>query len=438
MCPQDLDHDARSAQQTQRVQPLQPEQMTRRAFQAAMLAAAAAPLAARAAEGPPVVLGIDGEFGLDNSTSAQAVELGVKVAVEQINQAGGVLRGRPLAIVTKDHRSIPARGIRNIEEFAAMPEVLAVFGGRFSPVVIEQLPLLKSTRMPFLAVWSAADVIVDNGSAPNFAFRLSLRDGLAMPFMMQQARQRGIERVGLLLTNTSWGRSNQGAVDRYAAAQRVPQVIGTAWYNWQERTLIDKYQKLIDAGAQAVLLVANDDEAAVLVREMAALPRDKRVPVLSHWGVTGGRFAKLAGAALREVDFSVIQTFSFFLARQPGLDRFMATARQFGVQRIEDIESPVGVAHAYDMTHILAKAINLAGHADRAAVRDALEHVPSHDGLIKRYAPPFTPQRHEALGPSELLMARYREDGVIVPVAAASGKPGTARAAGSAGSAPAR
>ena len=132
MCPPDLDDDARSAQP--------PQGLTRRRFQSLMLAASAgaAPLpAARAAEGPPVVLGIDGEFGLEESTSAQAVELGVKVAVEQINQAGGVLRGRPLTIVTKDHRSIPARGIRNIEEFAAMPDVLAVFGGRFSPVVIE-------------------------------------------------------------------------------------------------------------------------------------------------------------------------------------------------------------------------------------------------------------------------------------------------------------
>ena len=49
------------------------------------------------------------------------------------------------------------------------------------------------------------------------------------------------------------------------------------------------------------------------------------------------------------------------------------------------------------------------------AVRDALEQVPLHDGLVKRYAPPFTPTRHEALGPAELLMARYRDDGVIVP-----------------------
>jgi branched-chain amino acid transport system substrate-binding protein len=392
-------------------------QLSRRRFSTALLAAGA-PFAARA-QAPakaPIVLGIDAEFGLQNSTSAQAIELGVKVAVEQINEAGGLLGGRKLEIVTKDHRSIPARGIRNIEEFAAMPELVAIFGGRFSPVVIEQLLALKAAHIPFLAVWSAADVIVDNGSKPNYAFRLSLRDSLAMPFMMQNCRQRGVERVGLLLTNTAWGRSNLAAVQKYSATQKLPQVASTAWYNWQERSLIDKYLKLIDAGAQAVLLVANDDEAATLVNEMAKIDKAKRVPVLSHWGVTGGRFFKAAWPALQEVDFRVVQTFSFFRARQPQLDTFLATARKFGVQRIEDIESPVGVAHAYDMTHVLAKAITLARSTDRQKVRDALERVPSHDGLVKRYAPPFTPQRHEALTPNELLMARYRDDGVIVPV----------------------
>lgn len=411
-------------------QPTLSRGLSRRLFQTAVLGAALVP-AARAqpgapapagaaangarTRGQPVQLGIDGEFGLVNSTSAQAVERGVRIAVEEINAAGGVLGGRPLEVVIKDHRSIPARGIRNLEEFIAMPGVVAVFGGRFSPVVIEQLPLIRKARLPFLAVWSAADAIVDNGSQPNYAFRLSLRDSLAMPFMMESAARRGIQRVGLLLTNTSWGRSNLAATDRYAAANDTPRVVATAWYNWQERSLIEPYRKLLAAGAQAVLLVANDDEAATLVREMAALPPAQRMPVLSHWGVTGGRFFAEAGRYLKDVDFSVVQTFSFFRARKEPLERFMATARKLGIQRIEDIESPVGTAHAYDMTHILAKAINLAGSTDRAAIRDALEKVPLHDGLVRRYAPPFTATRHEALTPAELLMARYREDGVIVP-----------------------
>lgn len=371
---------------------------------------------ATAADKKPVLLGIDGEFGLQNSTSAQAIELGVRIAVTQINEAGGVLNGRPLEIVTKDNRSIPARGIRNIKEFAAIPDLAAVFGGRFSPVVIEELPTLKEAKLPFLAVWSAADVIIDNGTNPNFAFRLSLRDSLAMPFMLRSAKERGLERVGLLLTNTSWGRSNQAAAEKFNTTNKRPTVVATAWYNWQEQSLIDQYQKLRQAGAQAIVLVANDDEAAILVREVAALPRDQRVPIISHWGVTGGKFAQAAGPALQQVDFSVVQTFSFFAARKEPLARFMATARRFGVERIEDIESPVGVAHAYDMTHVLARAINLAGSTDRIAVRNALEKVAEYDGLVRRYAPPFTSTRHEALSEAQLLMARYRPDGVLVPI----------------------
>jgi branched-chain amino acid transport system substrate-binding protein len=371
---------------------------------------------ARAAPPQPVLLGIDGEFGLDNSTSAQAVELGMRAAVAEINAAGGVLGGRPLDIVIKDHRSIPARGIRNIQEFARMPGLVAVFGGRFSPVVIEELPTLKSTKTLFMAPWSSADAIVDNGMRPNYVYRLSLRDSLAMPRLLQAAHRRRLQRVGLLLTNTSWGRSNAEAADRALPAYPGMRIVGTSWYNWRETSLVSRYQQLRAAGAQAIVLVANDDEAAVLVREVAALPKSQRLPILSHWGVTGGEFAKQAGPALREVDFSVIQTFSFWQADPARVRQFLASAAKVSaVRRIEDIKGPVGAAHAYDLTHLLAQAIEQAGSTDRKRVRDALEKLPAWRGLIKNYAPPFTPARHEALGPAELLMARYRADGVLVP-----------------------
>jgi len=371
---------------------------------------------AHAAAPQPVLLGIDGEFGLDNSTSAQAVELGMRTAIDEINRAGGVLHGRPLQLVIKDHRSIPARGIRNIQEFAKMPDLVAVFGGRFSPVVIEELPTLKSTRMLFMAAWSSADDIIDNEMRPNYVYRLSLRDSLAMPRLLQAAGARKLKHVGLLLTNTSWGRSNAAAAERALPKLAGMKIVGTSWYNWRDTTLVDKYRQLRAAGAEAIVLVANDDEAAVLVREVAALPKEQRIPILSHWGVTGGEFIAQAGPALQQVDFSVIQTFSFYKADPARVRRFLASAARVSkVKRIEDVQGAVGVAHAYDLTHIVARAIDLAGSTERSAVRDALERVGTYHGLVKDYAPPFTPARHEALGPEQLLMARYRADGVLVP-----------------------
>ena len=371
---------------------------------------------AQAADKTPVLVGLDGEFGLENSISAQAIELGLRTAIAEINAAGGVLGGRPIELVTKNHSAILARSVRNNAEFASMPDLVAVFGGRFSPLVIAQVPALNAAKLPYLAVWSAADAIIDNGMRPNYLFRLSLRDSLAMPKLLQSAEQRGFDKVGLLVVNTSWGSSSLAEAEKYMRNVKKQKIVDTAWFYPRDTTLITQYKKLTAAGAQAVVLVGNDKEALILVREVAALPPSQRVPILSHWGITGGDFFKHAAAALEEVDLSVIQTFSFFTADKQMLARFMKTAEQTaGIKRIEDIHAPVGVAHAYDLMHILAKAINLARNTERSAIRDALEKVPEHRGLIKLYKPPFTPTRHEALGPAELLMARYNREGVLLP-----------------------
>lgn len=381
-----------------------------------LLAHATGSATTAAANKDEVIIGLDAEFGLENSFSAQAVELGLRVALAEINATGGVLGGKKLVLMTKDHRSMPARGIRNLTEFAAITNLVAVFGARFSPVIIEQLPKIKELKIPFMAVWSSADPIIENGMQPNYVFRLSLRDSLAVPKMLATANSRGIKNVGLLLTNTAWGRSNEAAAQKYAISNSAPKIVDTAWFNWKETTFKIPYEKLLNAGAQAILLVANDDEAALFVREVASQPVAKRVPILSHWGITGGEFVSIAGPALAEVDLSVIQTFSFFTADKLILANFMKYLAQVSdIRKIDDIRAPVGVAHAYEMAHLLAKAINLAGSTNRENIRTALEKLPNHRGLIKTYAPAFTATRHEALSADELLMARFRRDGVLIP-----------------------
>ncbi len=374
---------------------------------------------ASAAEKAPVLVGLDAEFGIIGSFSAQAIELGLRTAIAQINAAGGVLGGRPIELVSKDNRGILARSVDNNAEFAVMPNLVAVFGGRHSTVILPQLPTLHAAKLPYLVVRAPADAIIDNGMQPNYIFRLSLRDSLAMSKMLQSAEQRGFDKVGLLLNNNAWGNSSLAAAEKYMLRVKNQKIVEVAWFYNRDTTLIRQYKKLMDAGAKAVLLVASSTEAVILVREMAALPTSQRVPILSHWGITGYEFFKNAGAALQEVDLSVIQTFSFFSAQNNNpqmLARFMKTLEQTGgIKRIEDIREPLAMAHAYDLMHILAKAINLAGRVERSAIRDALEKVSEHRGLVKLYQPPFSPTRHEALGPAELLMARFSREGVLVP-----------------------
>jgi branched-chain amino acid transport system substrate-binding protein len=384
-------------------------------FMAAVVAAAL-PVFSVAAE-RPVLIGLDAEFGYADSTSAEAIRDGILIAIDEINRAGGVLGGRPLALVEKANHSVPARSIENIKELAANPDVVAVFCGRFSPTVLESVSTVHQVGIPLLDPWSAADGIVDNGFEPNFVFRLSLRDSWAMPAMLRHAQQLGARSVGLMLLNTSWGRGNLSVAERYVEAHQGPKIVGVRWFNWNDKTFLEQYRSLVAAGAQALLLVSNANEAQILVREVATLPARERLPIVSHWGITGGRMAELAGLALAKVELSAVQTYSFIGATDAGALRVVgAHQRLFGSGGARAIKSPVGVAHAYDLTHLLARAVDKAGSPDRRAIRSALERLGPYQGLVRRVAPAFTPTHHEALTPAQVFMAEYAEDGALVRI----------------------
>lgn len=137
-------------------------------------------------------------------------------------------------------------------------------------------------------------------------------------------------------------------------------------------------------------------------------------PLGRHWR----RFRHTDRGDIDKIDFSVVQTFSFFRADGDMVKRVMSvSSRLFGIDRFEALESPVGVGHAYDLTHILARAIDLAGTTDRVQVRDALEQVRDYRGLVKYFAQPFSADNHDALKVDDVFMSRYRSsDGAIVPL----------------------
>ncbi|GAB1394626.1 ABC transporter substrate-binding protein [Rhodocyclaceae bacterium] len=365
----------------------------------------------------PIFIGLDAEFGYKTSTSAQAVQMGMEIAVDEVNQAGGVLGGRKLELVVTDNKSIPAFGVDNLRELAARKDLVGVFGAKFSPVIMEWIPVAQELKLPIFATWSSANPITDNAQKPSYVFRLSLKDAWAAPAFLRFAKdQKQASRVGVLLPNTSWGRSNQTAL-QMAATQMGVQIAGERWYNWGDKSLIALYKELAEAGAQAIVLITNEVEGAILLKEVAALPANQRLPIISHWGVTGGALTEMAGDALQQVDFSVIQTYSFIGAKSPTAKRVLtALKNRYGVDSPETVVSPVGVAHAYDLVHILVRAIEKAGSTDRSKIRDALENLGAYHGLIRRYDKPFAPDRHDALKPDQVFMARYNAQGALIPI----------------------
>lgn len=365
----------------------------------------------------PVLVGADLEIGHISSSSDDAIILGIETAIEEINRAGGVLRGRPLKLVAMDNRAMPARGRENIEKMIATPDLVAVIAGKFTPVAMDELDLVNGKGLPMLIPWAAGDALIDNGASPNYVFRLSTRDTWAMERMIDSARRRGFSKLGLLVPANAWGRSCIAAAEAIDKKKKDVAIVAVQYFYWHgEKSFARYYANLQAAGSQAVLLVMNENDAVVFVGDVAARPPADRLPIFSHWGVMGGRFVEMSGPALFALDFSVIQTRSVSQPRNAAARHLAEVGiNHFRVNAPGKIPSVTGLSNSYDLTHLLARAIDQAGSTDRAKIRDALEHLPPWDGVVRYYQQPFSPTRHEALGPEDVGMYRFERDGRLVP-----------------------
>ena len=371
----------------------------------------------RAAGEPPILIGLDADMSASIALGGEAIRRGAVIAIEEINRAGGVL-GRPLKLVVRDHRGNPDRGIDNIVEFGAMENLVAVLGGVHTPVVMAEIDAIHEHDVIYLGPWAAGTFVVDNGHEPNFIYRLSVRDEYAGEFLIDAAMERGYENPGLLLWQTAWGRSNEVAM-KDALRRRGKKPAAVEWFNTGAKDVEQQLDAFGQRGADVIMLVAQPDGALTVVRDLAKMPPAKRLPVIAHWGFIGSDFHDQAGSALDEIDLTFLQTFSFFDPPFPDrAERVIESyCTHFGsCDGPASIFAPTGTAHAYDLVHILARAIEAADSVERSEIRRALEMLKRHEGLVRVYDPPFTPHHHDALGPGDFRLAAYDRNGAIVPL----------------------
>lgn len=361
----------------------------------------------------PVKVGLVAAITGASALSGEAITRGLTIALEDINANGGVLGGRPLELVIRDDESTPAKGVAAARELIEQENVAIVFGGLDSPVSLAMLDVIHELEVPYMGVWAAATGITRNSFDPNYAFRVSANDNIVDSFLTKYVKDTyGVNKVGLVLINNPWGESNEAGFKEWAP-QHGLEIVGIEKFNDADTDLSPQLTRLKDAGAEALLMVANAAPGAQAMKSLVRINWD--VPVISHWGISGGRFPELAGQdAADKVVF--VQTYSFHGELSPVGEKVLAALQEkYNLPGPGDILAPVGTANAYDAMHLSALALDTAGTTDGPAVREAFYNIPTFEGLIKTYEKPFTPDNHDALSEDDYILVRWEGED-IVPV----------------------
>ena len=358
---------------------------------------------ARAAE--PVKIGLVAALSGQSAKSGEGITRGLTVAIDEVNKRGGVLGGRMLELVRRDDESNPGKGQTAARELIDKEGVAAIFGGIDSPVSLAIVPIVNAAKVPFMGVWAAATNITRNGADPNFVFRVSAVDVLVDKALINHATKRfGAKKPGLILVNNAWGESNLNGLTA-AAKDAGLTLAGAEKFEDKDVDMTPQLGRLRDGGADCLILVGN---AAPGAQVMKSLQRSAwSVPVVSHWGISGGRFPELAGSWASKVHF--VQTYSFFGPQGDTGKKVLAAlmAKYPDIKGPGDVSPPVGVANAYDAMMLMALALDKAGSTDGAKLREGLLGVETYQGLIKTYTKPFSATNHDALNENDYVMVRY-------------------------------
>jgi branched-chain amino acid transport system substrate-binding protein len=362
----------------------------------------------------PVKIGLVAALSGQSAKSGEGITRGLTIAIDEINAKGGVLGGRMLELVRRDDESNPAKGQTAARELIDKEGVSIIFGGIDSPVSLAIVPIVNSAHVPFMGVWAAATNVTRNGANPNYCFRVSAVDVLVDRALIKYAMAKfSSKKPALMLVNNGWGESNFAGLTAAADAAGI-KLAGTEKFDDKDADMTPQLQRLREAGADTIILVGN---AAPGAQVMKALQKSAwTVPVVSHWGISGGRFPELAGSWAGKVHF--VQTYSFFGSQNDVGKRVLAAlmAKYPDVKGPGDVTPPVGVANAYDAMNLTAIAIAKAGSIEGQKLREGLLQIDSYQGLIKNYTKPFTEENHDALTENDYVMVRYNGE-QIEPVA---------------------
>jgi branched-chain amino acid transport system substrate-binding protein len=296
---------------------------------------------------------------------------GVEQALAEVNAAGGVL-GKPMNVVFEDDLGDNPNGATNaVNRLMKVHKVQAMLGPHWS---VAQMATQKTYCDGSIVSITGASGVPVTAAGCKFVVRTRANDTLQGQALVTYARANlKLDKIGVLFVNDDFGK---GGADRVVKALEAAGLkpVGVESHNPEDKDFSAQLGRLHSAGAKVVLLWTHDQESALIVRQ----GKQMGLPVVfaGSTALSQPIFLKLAGDASE----GIVSPTDYIAGNPDPLVQGFAKKYRDTYK----MESELYAATYYDATHLLAKAINLAGSTDPQKVREAFNRV-QHTGVLGSY-----------------------------------------------------
>jgi branched-chain amino acid transport system substrate-binding protein len=368
-----------------------------------------------------VKIAVTGPFSGGSAPMGASMRDGAKLAIAEINAAGGIKVGAKMMkieAIERDDEAKNERGALIAQELASMSDLAGVIGSVNTGVVLagdKHLQEKGITKIITPAAGSASMTQWSKAGVKDLSiFRFAAHDGIQSAMVVEEAISRKFTKVLLLHDATNYGVSGRDDLLNQIRKQgNKLQVVATEKFNIGDKDMTAQLLRGKNAGAQAILIWGIGPELAAVANGMAKI--GMKEPLIGGWTLSMSNFIDNAG---KNGNGTLMPQTFIEEPITPKAKSFIEGFRK--TYKVSRIPSPVSAAQGYDAVYIFAAAVKQAQSTNTKSIKEALEDLKEPvKGVIATWQKPFTKwdpaneDSHEAFRRDQVVMGMVKDGHVV-------------------------
>lgn len=359
---------------------------------------------ARAAEPLKIgaILSVTGPASFLGAPEARTLEM----LVAETNRKGGV-QGRQVQLIIKDSGASPEKAFSFAKQLIEEEKVFAIIGPSTSGETMKIKGVAEAGKTILLSC-AAADAIVD--PVAKYVFKTPQKDSDVIVKIFQQMKQMKISKIGVLSSNTGFGNSGKGQIEKLAPQHGIT-IVANEVYDKAASDLTAEVTKIKAANVQAIVNWSIEPAQAIVIKNARQI--GLKIPIFQSHGFGNIKYVEAAGVAAEGVMFPAgrLLVADMLPKNHPQKKLLMEYKKNYQSFCSGEECSTFG-GHAYDAYIILMKAIEQAKSTDKEAVRTAIENLKGFVGTAGIFN--FSPTDHSGLNIDAVTMLTVKKGKFVI------------------------
>ncbi len=302
----------------------------------------------------------------------KAIEEGMKVYFDEVNQKGGV-NGRKIRLITYDDEFKPAKTVANAKLLVERDNALALVGVLGTPTVLAAYEYLQEKRVPMIGALSISDAVSTPPRDLIYALP-SPQSTEAAAYIDYAVKNLNAKRVAILYQNDSWGKPAMEVAEKRLATHGM-KVVESQTFERLATDLTSQVFRLKESNPDVVIVYALGQQAASFFK--AAEKLSWNPTVFGAGGLNDSKFIELLDG--KPVKLYVASYYDPIDGNNPAIRQFVdAYGKMFSGNKPSSL-----ALMGYSAASVFTEALRRTGdQPSRAAITKAMDGLKNFDQKI--------------------------------------------------------